>query len=79
MPTNNTRKTQIILAIIAALSAIIVALFQAWPNMIGGNKTPASNTADEICNEAKNTIETGSGSVVINCASARGDINVNQK
>ena len=79
MPTNNTRKTKVILATIAALSAIIVALLQSWPNIFGDKNSPVEIPADEICKEAKNTIETGSGAVVINCTSSRGGINVNQK
>ena len=78
MASRLSQRTQIILAIIAAVSAVLVALATNWP-FSTGRSTPAKGTTPQVtaCAGGTTSVTAGSDSTVVTCAAAAGDINVN--
>lgn len=78
MASRLSQRTQILLAIIAAASAILVALVTNWP-FSKDKSPPATGTTPQVtaCADGTTSVTTGTDSTVVTCAAAGGDINVN--
>lgn len=72
MPTLSPR-TQILIAIIGAASAIAVAAIAKWPWGEASSSTAGATPSVTGCENTDNHVTTGADSMVVNCPSAGGD------
>lgn len=76
MPTALSPRTQITIAVIGAVGALLVALVAKWP--FGGSDAAASAAERQVsaCADANSDITAAANATVVNCAAVGGDMTV---